>query len=330
MFKELPKNYNEKLQKIFSKAELEIIKSGYTCPKRNVSFRVNTLKATNEEIETVLKEKNIAFEKVPYLTNGYILKNGIERDLWDLKIFTQGKIYLQGITSQLIGEVLKNEITSQDIKVLDLTAAPGGKTSHICAILENNGEIVANELNAIRLEKLNFTIKRQGCQNVQVIKGDARNLPNTFEKWHFDIIIADLPCSAEGRVNASNEKSYAFLAKDWVNTQNYKIQKDILKNTVELLKDGGILLYSTCTLDPRENEGIVHFLLSNFKSLKIESLGNILEHPSIAKYVRNGLKTFETYIYSSWVVEAKRILPSPETEWFFIAKLRKYDLTWNI
>lgn len=330
MFKELPKNYNEKLEKIFSKDELKIIKSGYTCPKRHVSFRVNTLKATNEEIESVLKEKNIAFEKVSYLSNGYILKNWIERDLWDLKIFTQGKIYLQGITSQLIGEVLKSEISSTDIKVLDLTAAPGGKTSHISALLQNNGEIIANELNAIRLDKLNFTIKRQWCTNVQVIKGDARNLPNTFEKWYFDIIIADLPCSAEGRVNASNEKSYAFLAKDGVNTQNYKIQKDILKNTVELLKDWGILLYSTCTLDPRENEGIVHFLLSNFKSLKIESLWNLFENPNISKYVRNGLKSFETYIYNSSVLEARRILPSPKTEWFFIAKFRKHDLTWNI
>jgi len=73
MFKELPKNYSEKLQKIFSKEELEIIKSGYTCPKRHVSFRVNTLKATNEEIESVLKEKNIKFEKISYLSNGYKL-----------------------------------------------------------------------------------------------------------------------------------------------------------------------------------------------------------------------------------------------------------------
>lgn len=331
MFAKLPKKFIEKLEKIYSQDDLKIIKSWFSIEKRQVSFRVNTLKSTNEEIEQILKEKNIKFEKISYLSNWYKLVDWKEKDLWDLDIFTQGKIYMQWITSQLIWEVLINDIKNQDIKVLDLTAAPGWKTSHISAILENNWEIIANELNAIRLEKLNFTIKRQSCENVKVIKWDAKNLKNQFEKWFFDIIIADLPCSAEWRVNLQSEKSYAFLEKEGVNTKNYKIQKEILKETVDLLKEGWVLIYSTCTLDPRENEWIVHFLVSNFKNLKTEDISNSFEDKNIKKYIRNGIKSFETYIYSKEVEKSIRILPSIDTEWFFITKFKKYESNnWNI
>lgn len=330
MFEKLPQKFREKLEIIYTSDELNIIKKWYFLEKRPVTFRVNTLKSSHEEIENILTAKNIPFEKIPYLSNWYKLLEWKEKDLWDLKIFSEGKIYLQWITSQLIWEVVRNNIKNQDIKVLDVTAAPGGKTSHISALLENNWEIVANELNAIRLEKLNFTIKRQGCVNVRVVKWDAKNLKDIYKVWYFDIIIADLPCSAEWRVNLNNEKSYGFLEKTWVNESNYKIQKDILKETVELLKVWWVLIYSTCTLDPRENEWIVHFLLSNYKDLQIETIENIFEDEYIKKYVKSGVKSFGKYIYSNQVVKSVRILPSEETEWFFIAKFKKYGINGNI
>lgn len=341
MLTKLPKNFREKLEKIFSKEDLKIIEKWFWVEKRPTTFRVNTLKSSNEEIEKILQEKNIKFEKIPYLSNGYKLLEWKEKDLWNLDIFKDGKIYLQGITSQFIWEVVLKtsplapllvwEGNLDNIKVLDLTAAPGGKTSHISAILENNWEIIANELNAIRMKKLEFTIKRQWCLNVKTIKWDARNLKNSFENWYFDIIIADLPCSAEWRVNFHNEKSYGFLEKDWINNKNYTIQKDILKETIDLLKDWWTLIYSTCTLDPKENEGIVHFLVSNFKNLKTENIENIFEDKNIKKYIRNGIKSFEKYIYSKEVEKSIRILPSEETEWFFITKFKKNEShNWNI
>lgn len=326
MLQKLPKQFLEKIKTIFSKEELQIITKWYSLEKRPVTFRVNTLKSSNEEIENILREKNILFKKIPYLSNGYKLLEWKEKVLWDVKIFSEGKIYLQWITSQFIWEVIQNELKNTDVKVLDVTAAPGGKTSHISAILENNWEIVANELNAIRLEKLNFTIKRQGCMNVTVVKWDAKNLKNLYEVWYFDIIIADLPCSAEWRVNLNNEKTYGFLEKTWVNESNYKIQKDILKETIELLKVWWTLIYSTCTLDPRENEWIVHFLLSNYKNIQIQTIENIFEDENIKKYVKPGVKSFEKYIYSNEVVKSVRILPSEETEWFFIAQLKKIEI----
>lgn len=323
MLKNLPQTTQEKLKKLYSPEELEMIIQGFSQEKRPTTFRVNTLKSSNEEIEKLLQEKNIHFEKIPYLSNGYKLSEAKEKDLWDLDIFTSGKIYLQWITSQLTWEMIAKDITNKDIKVLDLTAAPGGKTSHISAILWNNGEIFANELQMVRREKLKFTIERQWCTNVQIIAGDAKELKNKFEKEYFDIIIADLPCSAEGRINFHHKKSYKFLETLGINKRNYALQKEILKSNVELLKTGGILLYSTCTLDPLENEWILHFLISNFKSLEIQEIDEYFSEKSIQTISKKWLKSYENYIFNKEVQKAFRILPSTDTEWFFIAKLKK-------
>lgn len=323
MLKNLPQTTQEKLKKIYSPEEWEKIVQGFSQEKRPTTLRVNTFKSSNEEIESVLEEKNIRFEKIPYLSNGYKLLDAKEKDLWNLDIFTSGKIYLQWITSQLTWEIIAKEIKNTDIKVLDLTAAPWGKTSHISALLENNGEIFANELQMVRREKLKFTIERQWCTNVQIIAGDAKELKNKFEKEYFDIIIADLPCSAEWRINFHNEKSYKFLETSGINKKNYTLQKEILAANIELLKTGGILIYSTCTLDPLENEWIVHFLISNFKNLEVQEIDEYFSQKSIQALSKKWLKSYENYIFNKEVQKAFRILPSIDTEWFFIAKLKK-------
>lgn len=323
MFTQLAQNIQEKLKKLYTSEELKIIENGFWVEKRPTTFRVNTLKASNEEIENVLQEKNITFSKIPYLSNGYKLLEAREKDLWDLDIFKSWKIYLQWITSQLIGEIIVKDIEKKDIKVLDLTAAPGGKTSHISAILGNNWEIIANELQMVRREKLKFTIERQWCTNVEIIAWDANNLKNKFEKEYFDVIIADVPCSAEWRINFHNEKSYKFLEKPGVNKKNYTLQKEILTNNIDLLKNDWYIIYSTCTLDALENEWILHLLVSNFKNLKIQDISEYFTQNDIQKITKNGVKSYENYIFNNEVQKAVRILPSTDTEWFFIAKLKK-------
>ena len=337
----LTESFLAKLKEIHTPKELKIIEAWFSTEKRDVTFRVNTLKTTNEEVEKYLKEKGLKIEKITYLENGYKLLGWKEKDLWDLDISSEGKIYIQWITSQLIWELVqtsvqlwqkqksspqsspKGEEVATGFKVLDLTAAPGSKTSHLSAILNNEWEIVANEMNTIRSEKLNFTIKRQWCKNVEVVKGDARELKSTFLENYFDLIIADLPCSAEWRINLTNEKSYAFLEKSGLNKRNYKMQQDILKNTIALLKVGWSLIYSTCTLDPQENEWIVHYLLSIFKDLEIEDISKTFKHKDIKKYTKTWIKSYGKYIYRKDVEKSVRIFPSVDTEWFFIAKFTK-------
>lgn len=303
----------ERLNKIYSISDIEIIKKWLNTKKRKVSFRINTLKSNENEVLNVLKENDIKYTKVNFLKNSYILNEEEEKVLWDLDIFKNWKIYIQSISSQIPPYFL--DLKENDL-VLDVTAAPWSKTSQMSALLNNTWKVYANELNTIRIEKLKFTINRQWCENVEIIKNDSRNLWKIFEKETFDKILADLPCSAEWRINLKNEKSFWFWSEENIK-KNYKLQKEILSSVVTLLKSSWILVYSTCTLAPEENEWIVHFLLSNFKELEIEEIN--LDY----KYIRNWIKNFSDTIYNKNVSKSIRCLPSEETEGFFIAKFRR-------
>lgn len=315
MRKILNKEFINKLEQIYSNDDLKIIENWFSVEKRKTTFRVNTLKSSNSEIEKILKKNNISFQKVSFLSNAYILEDAKESDLWDLDIFKNGHIYLQSLSSQIPVELL--DIKDED-KVLDITAAPGWKTSQASAIMKNTWEIIANDNNAIRIDKLKFTISRQWCTNVEVVKNDARNIWKNNPKYidYFDKIIADLPCSAEWKFNLNNEKSYAYWSQAIVN-KNYKLQKEIIQNTIELLKDNWELVYSTCTISPEENEAIVHMILWNYPEMKLEEIK--LGY----KYERKWINKINDKVYRKEVEKTARILPSEESEWFFIAKFKK-------
>ena len=313
MFEKLPKNLIERLKNIFSTEELKIINEWFSIKKRNTTFRINKLKWTDLEVFKCLEDNNILYEKIDILKNWYKILNKTEKDLWNLDIFKNWKIYLQWISSQIPAEIL--ELSKWD-RVLDLTASPWSKTSQIAEILENTWEIIANDNNAIRIDKLNFTLNRQWVTNTKVVKYDARNLWNEFEEESFDKILADLPCSAEWRININDEKTFWFWSEKIIK-ENYDLQKNILKNSVKLLKKWWILVYSTCTISPEENEWIVHFLLSNFKELEIQDI-NINSN-----YIKNWIKSFNWNIYNKNIIKSKRFLPNIESEWFFVAKFKK-------
>ncbi|MDD2871807.1 MAG: RsmB/NOP family class I SAM-dependent RNA methyltransferase [Candidatus Gracilibacteria bacterium] len=315
----LPKDLIDRLTEIYTPLEMEIIDKGFSCEKRKTSFRVNTLKSSDREILAVLKDNNLIATKVDILKHGYILENGSESDLWGLDIYKQGKIYLQSISSQIPVDYLGIKDFN---KVLDITAAPGGKTSQASAILKNTGEVVAVDNNQIRIDKLNFTLKRQGCRNVNIIKSDAKFISNKNPdfKEFFDCVIADLPCSAEGKINIHKEKSYGFWSVSNIK-KNYYVQKDILNSVIPLIKNNGTLIYSTCTLAPEENEAVVHMLLSNYPELQIQDIN--IDY----KYSKKGISGFGKHVYRKDVSKSIRILPSEESEGFFVAKFKKVKVT---
>ena len=314
MKEKLPQLFIENLEKIYSKGDLKIIRDAFYLEKRKPSFRVNTLKSTNIEIENILKENNLEFEKVDFLDNAYILLNWREKDLWDLNIFKDWKIYLQSISSQIPVSLLN--IKTGD-NVLDVTASPWWKTSQLAARLKNSWKILAVDNNQIRIDKLNFTIKRQWVKNTEVLKIDARNIwENSDYIWYFDKIIADLPCSAEWKFNLNIEKSYAYW-NELTNRKNYKTQKEIINSIIPLLKSSWELIYSTCTISPLENEDIVHMILSNYPEMKLIDIK--LDY----KYARDWILNFDKKVYKKEMLKSKRILASEESEWFFVALFRK-------
>lgn len=311
--KKIPQKFWERIKEFYSPEEIKIIQEWFDTKKRLVSFRVNTLKATKEEIESVLNTNNIEFIKVEGLKNAYQLTKDEERVLWNLDIFQDGKIYLQSLSSQIPVHFL--DIKKWDI-ILDITAAPGSKTSQIAEYLENTGEIYANDNNAIRIEKLKFTLSRQWVTNTKVIKNDARKLNEVFKNETFDVILADLPCSAEWRMNNHQEKSFWFWSEENIQ-KNATLQKEILKNTISLLKKWGNLVYSTCTIAPEENEEIVGFILQNFPELQLIPIQIDSEE------TRWSIQNFNGKKYQIWEKSTIRCLPSKKMEWFYIAKFIK-------
>ncbi len=326
MKKILNPDFLEKIEKIYSKNELEIIEDGFKTENRKPTFRINTNKANEEKTLKSLKEAGIKFKKIDWLEEIFSLEEWKEKTLWDTWAFKAGYIYMQGLTSMLPVMLFDFENINSNTKVLDVTAAPGSKTSHLSAIMINKGQIIACDNNQIRIDKLNFTLKRQGSTNVWVIKTDARNLSEKLKKefgaeveQYFDKILFDAPCSAEWRFNLTREKSYAFWNSS-IPKKNYKLQKAILTDVLKMLKTGWELVYSTCTLSPEENEWIVHFIQSLFPEMEIV---DITENKIFKNFkTKKWILTFWKSMYKN-ADKSIRILPTSEYEGFFVAKFIK-------
>lgn len=326
MEKTLPQAFWNRIEKIYSKEDIETIKKGYNIEKRKTSFRVNTIKNTEEVAIETLTGLGIKTTKVPYLENCYTLDEGTEKDLWETELFEKGKIYIQQISSQIPVQFMDLQ---EGEKVLDATAAPWSKTSQIAALTNNKSEIIAIDNNAIRIDKLNYTLKKQGVKNAVVMKTDARKIhvplgeyltqlgwSEDDTKEYFDKILLDSPCTAEGRFNLNKEKSFGFW-NETIFKKAYRLSKSILEEIIPMLKVGGTLVYSTCTLAPEENEAITHFILSNYPEMQIEEISIDSEN------MRPGIKSYGKAIYRSDVTKTIRCLPSEETEGFYIAKFTK-------
>ena len=195
-------------------------------------------------------------------------------------------------------------------KVLDLTAAPGSKTTQMASMMNNKGYILANELDKIRCDKLKYNINMQGVTICEVINGRGEDIGEKY-KEQFDKVLLDTPCSGEGRFLLSDEKTYANWNVNEVN-KLIKIQKDLFLSAYKALKTGGIMVYSTCTLNRYENEEILNFALSKF-DIEIEKINIDL---------KNTLKGI-TKGYNEQLKNAIRVLPTKEQEGFFVAKILK-------
>jgi len=200
----LPKSFWKRLNECYTPEEVEAIKNGLT--QRNVcAFRVNTLKSSPESVEKWLEKNNIAFKTLTAIPLCYTIEKKDEYALKGSPLFYDGEIYLQSLSSQIPALFLELQ---KGLVVLDMCAAPGGKTSQISAMMNNTGKITACEKFGIRFDKLKYTLKQQGCDNTESIKADAFSFHKIFEENSYDAILLDAPCSAEGRIDLATEKTF--------------------------------------------------------------------------------------------------------------------------
>ena len=198
----------------------------------------------------------------------------------------------------------------QDENILDMASAPGSKTTEMAAITNNTGKIIANEIDKIRLEKLNYNIKLQGATNIETINFDGANLYKKFPE-KFDKVLLDTPCSGEGRFQIYNQKTYAKWSKSLVNDLT-EIQKKLIESAIMCCKKGGTIVYSTCTLNKEENEKIIDYALKNF-NVKLDEIKINVENK-----VKGNTKGIDKEISKTL-----KIIPNENFEGFYLAKLIK-------
>ena len=232
-----------------------------------LSVRVNKLKYSEEEFEEFLKEKDIQIIKkvdsVYYVNSGLIINS---------KEFKEGKIIAQDASSYLAA---KNLGVKPDDLVLDICAAPGGKTAVLAEEMENEGEIIAIDIHQHKKKLIEENMKKLGIDIVKATVLDARNVNKQGRK--FDKILVDVPCSGYGVIRKKPEILYT---KNRENVEELaSLQLEILNSAADILKDGGELIYSTCTIISQENTENVEKFLNERKEFKVKAL-NIPENVS--------------------------------------------------
>ena len=271
-----------------------------------VSVRANTLKMDPGSFQGLMRERGYDLKPVKGIEEAFFLK-GVESPGATLEYFL-GYYQVQGLTSMLPAKVLcprPGEI------ILDLCAAPGGKTTHLAQLMGDRGLVVANDFKKERTHVLRSHIDRLGILSVLVCCYSGQAFPL---RRKFDRVLLDPPCSAEGTYRAGLPPTRSENPK--VAQHLVRVQKGLLQQGLAVLRPGGTLVYSTCTYAPEENEAVVN------QAVK-EGEAELLPI-SIPFSHSRGLPSWKEESYHPDMVKAVRLYPHQVNSWgFFIAHLRK-------
>ncbi len=275
------------------------------------SIRINTLLGSVEEIKKSIEAKGWKLDPIPWCKEGFWIEHDDRRDVGNLLEHHVGKVYVQEAASMIPPLVLQPQ--PGDI-VLDMCAAPGSKTTQMGAMMENKGLIIANDFKGLRMQSLGINTQRSGLTNVVLTVMHGKR----FFEFQFDKILLDAPCSGTGTIRKSLK-----TIRIWNAGMIGKIsreQKQLIENAFNNLKVGGEMVYSTCSVEPEEDEGVVDFLIKKFPNAQVEKvkLPGLKTSPAVTE--------FEGVKYDPAVKNTLRIWPQDnDTEGFFIAKIRKIE-----
>ena len=271
-----------------------------TAPRRG--FRVNTLKIDDDSLFALT---HLEKEKTPFAKNGYYLHG--ETGLGATPAAVAGLFYMQEPSASAAVTILHPE---KGMKVLDLCAAPGSKSTQIAEMLDNTGLLVSNEINTKRAGILLENIERSGTANTMVLNSDTKHAANAFPAF-FDAVLCDAPCSGEGMMRKNEEARRQWSEKLVYNCAS--LQKEILDNAYACLKPGGRMVYSTCTFAPEENEMQISAFLQRHPDMHTIPIDVPFGRPALA--------------CSGHTEYARRIYPMDGGEGHFICLMEKQDDT---
>lgn len=240
--------------------------------KPSIYLRTNTLKITRDELINKLEKSGIRSFKVSTVEEAIRVEN--LKNIENNDLFKDGLFTIQDISSMIVGKVIDPKHNSL---VLDVCSAPGGKSTHLATLMNNTGKVIARDVFEHKLKLINSTVNRLGLTNVEVESFDASEIDNdSIDK--FDYVLADVPCSGLGIIRRKPEIKYKAKAelKDLPS-----IQSKILDNASKYVKVGGILVYSTCTIQDVENINVINDFLKdndNFKLVPIDEINVDLDN----------------------------------------------------
>lgn len=348
----IPEKFIERLTEMFGVSLSSQIQQTFV--ERPTTFRVNTIKAERNEVRQILFDLGFKTDNVMWYKDAFILKNKSLRELQETDLYKTGKIYVQSLASMVPPLVLDPQAGE---RVLDLTAAPGSKTSQIAALVHCEGELVANDVDKVRFQKLQHNLEllgvvggvvethlgasltrglkthqgvsanqethqgasvQQGENNWQLILKNENGVPLAKEyPNYFDRVLLDAPCTAEARIILNQPATYSYWDEKNIKDTAY-LQRQLLFSAWQMLKSGGVLVYSTCTFAPEEDELQITKFMDRNKDCDIENIEilNINKLPILKSW--NGIE-----INKKVVKKALRIMPTREVEGFFVIKMRK-------
>ena len=294
MENQIPQFFKEILLEQYGEEIANKIIEGYS-NQRLVTLRINTIKTNKEEVKNKLEQQGIEIDEVTWYEDAVIIKNVREDEIKKLDIYEKGEIYLQSLSSMMPPVVLQPNAGEN---ILDMAAAPGGKTTQIAALTQNKAFITACEKNKIRAERLKYNLQKQSVGCVNVMLEDARKLSDFFS---FDKILLDAPCSGSGTMSVFDKN----FNKELIDRSS-KTQEELLTKALKVLKKGGEMIYSTCSIISQENENVLKRVLAktNAEIIPIEVAEEI---PVLPVQIKGTVCVCPTELY----------------EGFFVAKIRK-------
>jgi len=269
------------------------------------SIRVNTLKTTVEEVKENLNDWKL--EQIPWCDEGFWIADKKEErtDIGNIPEHNGGHFFIQEAASMIPVTILDPQPGE---KILDICASPGGKTTQIAQYMNNSGSILATDVRDDRIAILKRNVERMGV-NCEVKKSSGQQLKDL----KFDRILVDAPCSGTGNVRLES-------ISEWNPKVTARIvgeQKSLLHSAYCLLKKGGLLIYSTCSLEPEENEAVVDWLLDRHKKTELEDI-------DFAGKRSDSFLEYGEAKYDSSISKCLRIWPQDnDSAGFFVAKIRK-------
>lgn len=270
--------------------------------ERPTTVRLRTFATNTEQTEKLLKDDGVTVTKAPYVEAARYIED------YDyvpgLTAFREGRIQVQDVSSMLVSICADPQ---KGAAVLDLCAAPGGKSLHMADLLQGTGSVEARDLTDYKVELIRQNIERSGAINIEAVRHDATVFDRRLEE-KYDIVLADVPCSGLGVIGKKTDIKYRMDPEKI--RELVQLQRQILHNAASYVKPGGILMFSTCTVCEEENQQNVAWMTSHYP-LHTESLDKWLPEELCSEETKNGML---------------QLLPGVhKADGFFLARLKKED-----